>query len=148
MKSLALPRWTVSFADLALLLLGFFVLLQAGDRREAAAGARAAFTSETVAGPLLDEAAGALFEPGEARLTAAARLRIYDLARAAGTRALKVESRGRDSAGSRFDAWELAAARTAALARALKEAGVAEERIEIVVAPEEKGVSGQRLTVS
>lgn len=134
MRPLSLPRWTVSFADLALLLLGFFVLLQAGDRREVAASTRAAFAGAPAAGPLLDEAAATLFERGEARLTVQARIRIFDLARAAGGRGLLVESRGRDTAGSRFDAWELAAARTAALARALKEAGVAEERIEIVVA--------------
>ena len=147
MKTLALPRWSISFADLSLLLLALFILMQAGDRREVAAGARAAFTGEAVMRPLLDEAAADLFEPGEARLTSQARLRLYDLARFAGERRLTVESRGRDRAGSRFDAWELAAARTAALARALKEAGVAEARIGIVVAPEKKGTAGQRLTV-
>jgi flagellar motor protein MotB len=147
MTPIRVPRWTISFADLALLLLCFFVMLQAGDRQRVAQGARAAFASEAVAGPLLDEPASTLFEPGEARLTAAARIRIYDLARAAGGRALAVESRGRDQAGSRFDGWELAAARTAALARALKEAGLSEERIAIVVAEEGVEQRAQRLTV-
>jgi flagellar motor protein MotB len=147
MTPLALPRWTVSFADLSLLLLGFFILLQAGDRREAAASARAAITGEQAAGPLLDDEADAMFEPGEARLTPQARIRVYDIARVAGARELVVESRGRDGAASRFDAWELAAARTAALARALQEAGVPEARIEIVIAPEQVGEAGQRLTL-
>jgi hypothetical protein len=147
MKPLALPRWTISLADLSLLLLGFFILLHASDRRQAAASARAAFTGEQAAGPLLDVAAGALFEPEEARLTPEARIRIYDIARLAGVRELVVESRGRDGAASRFDAWELAAARTAALARALQEAGIAEARIEIVLAPEQGGQAGQRLTL-
>jgi hypothetical protein len=80
----ALPRWSISFADLALLLLCFFVLLQAGDRQQVAAGARAAFGDVPIRGPLLDETAARLFEPGEARLTVAARLRILDLARSAG----------------------------------------------------------------
>jgi flagellar motor protein MotB len=143
----ALPRWSISFADLALLLLCFFVLLQAGDRQQVAAGARAAFGDVPIRGPLLDETAARLFEPGEARLTVAARLRILDLARSAGASPLTVHSNGRDAAASRFDAWELAAARTAALARALKEAGVPEERITILVGEGDDGQTEQRLVI-
>ena len=150
MKARSVPRWTVSFADLALLLLSFFVLLHVGSAREVAAGARAAFSSQASAGPLLEESAAALFEPGEARLKSGARVRMEGIGRAAAAqgRALIVVSQGRNPAARRFDGWELAAARAAALARALNEGGVAERRVRIVL-PEERGeeVEEQKLTV-
>lgn len=151
MKAAPLPRWTVSFADLALLLLAFFVLLQADSARTVAAGARAAFSSEPLPAPLLDERAGRLFEPGEARLHADAHARLTGIGRsaAAAHRRLVIESEGRDPAAGRFDGWELAAARAAALARAMSEGGIAEDRVEIVlVHPRgDKEVKGQRLTI-
>jgi flagellar motor protein MotB len=151
MKLLSVPRWTVSFADLALLLLSFFILLHAGSAREVAAGARAAFSSQTAAGPLLEESAASLFEPGEARLKSDARARLVGIGRAAGARgrALVVDSHGRDPAARRFDGWELAAARAAALARALAEGGVAEDRVSIVLPAGrgEEGLKEQRLIV-
>ena len=135
MKARSVPRWTVSFADLALLLLSFFILLHAGSTREVAAGARAAFSSKPAAGPLLEERAASLFEPGEARLTSHAKAQLFAIARAAvaSGRTLVIDSQGRDPAAQRFDGWELAAARAAALARALSEGGVAEDRVRIVL---------------
>ena len=151
MKVRPVPRWTVSFADLAVLLLSFFILLHAGSAREVAAGARAAFSSQTAAGPLLEESAARLFEPGEARLKSDARARLVGIgkAAAAGGRALVVDSQGRDPAARRFDGWELAAARAAALARALNEGGVAEDRVRIVLpaAQGDEAVKEQRLIV-
>jgi flagellar motor protein MotB len=143
----AVPRWAVSFADLALLLLAFFVMLQAGNARQVAAGARAAFASEAPAGPLLDAAAVILFEPGEARLLPHARARLQGIGRtaAAARRSLLVQSRGLESGARRFDAWELAAARAAAVARAMQEGGMPEHRIELGFAREP--AAGQRLTV-
>jgi hypothetical protein len=43
MSRIGVPRWAISFADLALLLLAFFVLLRAGDAAQVASAARAAF---------------------------------------------------------------------------------------------------------
>jgi flagellar motor protein MotB len=151
MKVRPVPRWTVSFADLALLLLAFFILLHTGSAREVAAGARAAFSSQSAPGPLLEEPAASLFEPGEARLKPDAKARLVGMgnAAAAANRTLVVHSQGRDPAARRFDGWELAAARAAALARALNEGGVAEDRVRIVL-PAGRGdeaVKEQRLVV-
>lgn len=148
MKAAGLPRWAISFADLALLLLAFFVLLHAGSAREVAAGARAAFSNGTVAGPLLDAEAATLFEPGEARLRPLAKARLLKIGSATRT-PLVVESVGRDPTARRFDGWELAAARAAALGRALVEGGASEQRIEIVLPrrDRESDRKGQRLTV-
>ena len=151
MRVRPVPRWTVSFADLALLLLSFFILLHTGSAREVAAGARAAFSSQSAPGPLLEEPAASLFEPGEARLKTDARARLVGMGRtaAAANRALVVDSQGRDPAARRFDGWELAAARAAALARALNEGGVAEDRVRIVLpaARGDEAVKEQRLIV-
>lgn len=148
MRNPAVPRWAVSFADLSLLLLAFFVLLHAGNARQVAAGARAAFANEPAAGPLLDARAAALFEPGEARLLPAARARLQGIGRtaAAARRGLLIQTSGVDGGGRRLDAWELSAARAAALARALEGGGMLEQRIEIAFAREEEE-SGQRLAV-
>ena len=151
MKARPVPRWTVSFADLALLLLAFFILLHTRSAREVAAVGRAAFSSHAAAGPLLEESAASLFEPGEARLKPEVRARLIGIGKAAASagRALVVDSQGRDPAARRFDGWELAAARAAALARVLSEAGVAEDRVRIVL-PAGRGdeaVKEQRLIV-
>ncbi len=130
-----LPRWALSLADISMLLLGFFILLHAGDAREVAAGARAAFSTAPLQGPLLDSEADALFEPGEARLNDPARRRLAAMAAVAARaeRRLVVESKGRDPAARRFDGWELAAARAAAVARALEDGGLKDGRVAVAM---------------
>lgn len=148
MRPVSVPRWTVSFADLVLLLLAFFVLLQANGGRVVAAAARAAFSDAPIDAPLLAAPAASLFEPGEARLTSRARAELSRLAAAAPERGtVVVTSEGRNADAHRFDGWELAAARTAALARALAEGGVAEQRIVIRMPAHESGKARQELSV-
>ncbi|WBH15655.1 flagellar motor protein MotB [Sphingomonas radiodurans] len=74
---LSRPLWLMTLADLALLLVGFFVLLQANqqlDRKALASGIRAGFGAPTVPGtpdPLPVAAAGMFnFAPGSATLPA------------------------------------------------------------------------------
>lgn len=69
------PLWLMTLADLALLLVGFFVLIQANDRLDARAVAaafakRAAAASAPVAAPAMpvDTAAVEGFAPGSAQL--------------------------------------------------------------------------------
>jgi flagellar motor protein MotB len=150
MKARAYPRWALSLADIMMLLLGFFVLLQAGNATDVAAGARAAFSMEPEARALLDTQAASLFEPGEARLRPAARERLAGIGSAAAQakRVVVIESHGREAGARRFDGWELSAARAAALARALVGAGMTEERV-LVVMPGtvQEEAKGQRLVV-
>ena len=145
------PRWAVSLADLGLLLLGFFILLYAGSARDVAAGARAAFASRPAAGPLLDAAAAHMFEPGEARLNPSTRLKLERIGRRVAARKgpVVILSEGSDPGASRFDEWELAAARAAALARTLAESGLKQDRLRIVMPAEGRGETsrGQRLTL-
>jgi hypothetical protein len=150
MKGVPVPRWAVSLADLALLLLGFFVLLQAGSPGAVAAGARAAFGAQPGAGPLVRARAERWFEPGEARLRGPARARLLAIGREAarGGARVTVESRGRGGGARRFDGWELAAARAAAVARALTEGGLDEAKVTIRLAEgAAEGIAGQLLTV-
>jgi flagellar motor protein MotB len=118
-------RWALSFADLCLLLLGFFVLLQAKpDANHLSAGLRAAFGARADA--TIEQDANAWFEPGEAVMTPQAHKILDDFAKGAGDTALIVSSRGTEPKAARFDGWELAAARTAAVARELGKAGIAQ----------------------
>jgi flagellar motor protein MotB len=146
------PRWALSFADLCLVLLAFFVMLQArsGDRAKVAQSMRAAFGNDARVSDGSTYEARLLFEPGEAVLKPAARARFEALGgRAAATgQSIRIVGEGMDPAGRRFDGWELAAARTAAIARALRAGGLREERIEVVI-PEMAGrAMGQRISIN
>ena len=121
-------RWAVSFADLCLLLLGFLIITQAKpDPAKLAAGIR------SLPGPAAPSeasfAAARMFEPGEAVLTIAGRREIAAFAARAGKSRIRLRSAGADRATTRLDGWELAAARTAAVARALVADGIAEDRL-------------------
>ncbi|WP_070156375.1 hypothetical protein [Sphingobium phenoxybenzoativorans] len=133
-------RLAVSFADLCLLLLGFFVLLQAsGDRSKAVLQGVGEQFGATYAAPKTDLAqwrAADLFEPGEAVLTAAGNARIFKAGQhfAKGEGKVELTSAGQDRIGQngairRFDAWDLAAARLGAVARTLKSAGVPDRKL-------------------
>ncbi len=152
-------RWVLSFADLALLLLSFFVLMQAqvADRIKLAAGLREAFGGETGSSgaerdaPGTTLAAGALFEPGEAVFRAGQTERLGQIganAARSGKRVL-VASEGRDGANARLDAWELSAARTTAVARAIRGGGLPDTMIDIAIPPsrQDEPVRGQRIAV-
>ena len=154
MRAAPVPRWAVSLADLALLLLGFFILLHAStiDKSRVADSIHAAFGDEAPRASLRFEASAArLFEPGEARLTARAREQLQAIGAdaAKSSQRVAIESSGKDEATSRFDAWELAAARVAAAARAVEEGGLAEPRIDIVMpsAASERQPRGHRIAV-
>ncbi|MGD9812300.1 MAG: flagellar motor protein MotB [Sphingobium sp.] len=126
-------RWAVSFADLALLLLGFFVLLHAsvGRQQEVVSGVAQQFGADV--GTRDQMAASRLFQPGEAMLSQTGRADVAAFAarHAKGSAMLELRSVGLDKATNRFDSWDLAAARLGALARALVAGGVARDRIVI-----------------
>lgn len=130
-------RWAVSFADLCLLLLGFLILAQARPNpAKLAAG-----LPEAPKRPEPDTAAhllaARLFEPGEALLTPGGRAQIAAFAAQARGGAkggrIRLQSLGADRATSRLDAWELAAARAASVARELVNAGISEDRILLAI---------------
>jgi outer membrane protein OmpA-like peptidoglycan-associated protein len=138
-------RWALSFADLALLLLGFFVLLQTKpNASHLSAGLRAAFGARAAAA--LEANANSWFEPGEAILTPQGHKIIDDFSRANGGAALIVSSRGTEANAARFDAWELAAARTAAVARELSKTGIAADKVAVAIDPATGG--GQVIQIS
>ena len=128
-------RWAVSFADLCLLLLGFLLLLQAhkGNPAALSAGLRAAFGSPVPSA--YDTATAPLFQPGEAVLLPDARATYAAIGRQTAVQrgVVHIESLGTDAGGQRLDAWELAAARTAAIARAIGSGGVAASRIDLSI---------------
>jgi len=127
-------RWALSFADLCLLMLGFFVLLQADQatRRNALNGIGTIFGA-IEAPRQADLDAQALFEPGEALLSEAGRAALLRAAQPfmASSGTIQIQSIGLDRGQYRFDAWDLAAARLGAVARTLVAAGVPQARLHI-----------------
>ena len=139
----AAPRWAISFADLGLLLLGCFVLLHAMEAaRPKAAGAEAA-----VGAPALGYSASDLFERGEARLTEGGRTLLEQAARGFAGRTVIIASTGTGEGGSRLDRFELAAARSAAVARTLRHSGVAENQLSLSL-EQGRSPSGQRIAIN
>lgn len=147
-------RWVLSFADLTLLLLGFFVLLQAQatDKLKMAAGIRGAFGGGAGAGaPMQGFAAATLFEADEAilRPEEAARFARLGAAAARKKERILVASQGHDGKSARLDSWELAAARTTAIARAIRNGGLPESLIEVTIPPMREGddAGGQKISI-
>jgi flagellar motor protein MotB len=129
-------RWAISFADLALLLLGFFVLLQASGKRSEAvlSGVSRQFGGKPVTLDQAQEfAASGLFERDEAMLTSAGAAKLAAVGKRFAAQGFTVEliSQGQDATARRFDAWDLSAARLGAVARALRSAGIPENRLVI-----------------
>ena len=144
----AAPRWAISFADLGLVLLGCFVMLHAIEAARPRADVAAAAPAAAAPSPLVQGFATAeLFEPGEARLTAAGRARLQAVGRHGGGAGFIVVSRGLGERGQRLDRFELAAARAAATARALAEGGVPEARLAIRLDETGPQDAGQHLLV-
>ncbi len=146
-------RWALSFADLALLLLGFFVLLQAsgGRQDQALRGIGAQFGASA---SLLDInlPLSPLFLPGEALLSPEGRRRLIaaalPLVRQGGI--LEIQSFGIEPGQRRFDAWDLAAARLGSVARALQEAGIPQDHLRIAglaETPDQAGPAGAGQTI-
>ena len=127
-------RWAVSFADLLLLLLGFFILLQAsGQKRDAMlAQVRQQFGGRAVAKDM-ELRAAELFLPDEALLSGQGRAALARVAAGlrSGSGRIDISSLGTDPARRRFDPWDLAAARLGAVARELKAQGLAGDRLRI-----------------
>jgi len=138
MKAAVQPRWLMSFADLTLLLLAFFVMLhaRAGEADGIVQSVGAALEPAPAQQQIRGYAAEGLFEPGEAVLRASARIELGALGKgwAHGGRVV-VTSTGQSSPGFRFDRWELAAARTAAVARQVSLGGIPADRIDVAMVP-------------
>ncbi|WP_066526957.1 flagellar motor protein MotB [Sphingobium sp. EP60837] len=139
-------RWAVSFADLLMLLLSFFILLQAsGQKRDAMlAQVRQQFGGRAIAKDMELHAAE-LFLPGEALLSDAGRVQLARVV--AGLRpgrdVLDLTSEGTDPVRERFDEWDLAAARLGAVARELKGQGLRGDRLRIRGLDQMDGASGK-----
>ncbi|WP_443970463.1 OmpA family protein [Sphingobium sp. CR28] len=146
-------RWALSFADLALLLLGFFVLLQAsGSRRDQTLRGIGAQFGASASPSDINLPLNPLFVPGEALLSPEGRARLVTTALplAGQGEILEIQSFGTEPGQRRFDAWDLAAARLGAVARALQEAGVPQDHLRIAglaETPDQAGPAGKGQTI-
>ncbi|HKY83009.1 MAG TPA: flagellar motor protein MotB [Sphingobium sp.] len=139
-------RWAISFADLLLLLLGFFVLLQAsGQKRDAMlAEVRQQFGGRAMRSGV-ELHAGELFLPGEAMLSDKGRARIARVSAElrSGQGGLEIRSQGTDPIRQRFDEWDLAAARLGAVARELRAQGLSRNALVIRGLDQLDGATGK-----
>ncbi|MBO9668937.1 MAG: OmpA family protein [Sphingobium sp.] len=146
----ARARWALSFADLSLLMLGFFVLLQANQstRDETLVGLNSYFAGMRAPNQV-DLPAAQLFAPGEALLSEAGRNRLLAAVRpiASGKSIIRIQSLGLAQGEHRFDAWDLSAARLGAIARALVAAGIAPDRVRIAGLAEPDGSPAKGQTI-
>ena len=138
-------RWAVSFADLLLLLLAFFVLLQAsGSRRDAVLSQVSRQFGGRPLGQGVELRAADLFVPGEALLTSDGRAELAHVARRyKGADGIEIRSHGADTTQQRFDEWDLAAARLGAVARGLRAQGIARDRLLIRGLDQAEAQAGQ-----
>lgn len=154
MKATGAPPWALSFADLLILLLAFFVMLhaQSGHQAQIMGGIK-----QALGGKIASQAEShnidprSIFQPDEAVLKPQARASLQALGRHAAAIGgqVRIESIGIDRSTSRFDGWELAAARTAAIARAVQAGGLTERQITVSI-PEMTNASGanrQRMAI-
>ena len=124
-------RWAISLADLLMLLLGMFVLIATRTPELLRPPASAADRGRTP--PLVRLAAGELFLPGEAMLRPGAADRLRRVTASAPVLGLRF---GIGGDGRRFDGHDLAAARAAALARAIAPAGRIDVTFDPAMSPE------------
>lgn len=154
MKRAASSTWAISFADLCMLLLGFFVMLhaQSNQGKQLVDGIKNAFGGRAVpVAKTHDLDPLYLFEAGEALLRPEARAQLIEIGRGAAQRGsrVRIESIGIDPGSRRFDGWELAAARTAAIGRAVQEGGLSDQAITISIPAmgADKDRTGQRIAI-
>lgn len=132
----ARPLWLWTLADLALLLVGFFVLVQATDRKALAQGLREGFGAAPAApAPIAVESAAAYFAPGSIELQEPARLYAFAVGALRDSR-MSVRITGSSAAAGDVDratgsAALLAADRARAAAAYLIARGISPARIAI-----------------
>ncbi|MEO8723645.1 MAG: OmpA family protein [Sphingobium sp.] len=149
-RSVRRSRWAISFADLCLLLLAFFVLLQANSGRQREIVGQIAQQFGAPADQSEQLVAARLFEAGEAMLTpqGAKRLALIAKAHARSHDRIEIHSIGQDGTTARYDSWDLAAARLGAVARTLSENGISRNRLTIRGLDQgQKSAGGQTFTV-
>lgn len=150
MKTPAQPRWLLSFTDLALLLLAFFIVLHVrqNEADRIVQGIGGALGPQSLHPRVHGFAADSLFEAGEAMLRPDAHI----LLDGAGKnwkpgRKLIITSTGQSSASARFDTWDLSAARTAAIARHLSQSGIPADAIDVEMEPASPQKTGQQIMI-
>lgn len=126
-------RSLVGFVDLTLILLGSLAMIGGMERRQKDYAEQVEMEPDRDGDANMSDSRpiGAIFEPGEARLSAGGRAWVAEVALrgAGGPLAFSVTSTSAE-AGARLDGWEIAAARTASILHALRSAGYPESSLE------------------
>lgn len=137
-------RWSLAFADLSLLMMGFVVLSFVRPETFTDA-AEASIPLEIFEWPT-----ASLFESNEAMLSKSGRQRARSVALVVRERSARVELSisGHAPVSARLDQWELSSARMASFARGLKVEGVADRAIRFGGQDAGENDAPQRLIIS
>ena len=111
-------RWTMAFADLSLLLLGFMALLNWHPEAQKNRSPESDYQPYIKAHIVHSED---IFEAGEAMISEAGKSRIAEIVIGLNGRPITLGISGSGNGSSRLDNWELSAARLASIARYLKQ---------------------------
>jgi len=124
-------RWSLAFADLSLLLLGFMALLNLHPEQQHE------FIDAKQDGPELQEfeiLVSDMFEPGEAMIGIVGEKRISEILKQAGHRNISysISISGHAEGSARLDSWELSAARMASVGRSIERTSASDTKIDFV----------------
>jgi hypothetical protein len=140
-------RWSLAFADLSLLMLGFMVLQALNtDVPSVSTPVQEKNTNQR---EKFEWNAGDIFEEGEAMISEQGRARIIMLAEKLVGRnhSLAISIVGKGPASARLDSWEMSAARMASVGRALRAEGVESRQIKFGKIEGETEVETQKLLI-
>ncbi len=122
-------RWSLAFADLSLLMLGFMALHNVREEDLMAVVEEVSGGSEK--DRQIEFAATELFEPEEAMISIGGRERLGQFAnRFKNDRRIGISIKGGQVGSKRLDGWELSAARLASVGRTLQNSGVNSDLID------------------
>lgn len=122
-------RWSLAFADLSLLLLGFMALHNVREEDLMAVADEVSGASKK--DKQIELAATELFEPEEAMISTRGRERLGRFAnRLQDDRRITISITGGQIGSKRLDGWELSAARLASVGRTLQNNGVNSDLID------------------
>lgn len=140
-------RWVFAFADLSLLMIGYFVIMM--NASPSLTDATIPLKSAENEGASISLRSKDLFAEHEAMISDEGKSVIADflVSNKVSNQRIKLSLNGWDPASERLDGWELAAARLAATGRVIREQGIEADSIHIGLIDQSNIEDEQNITI-